>query len=171
MSTISHHKKQAWRWARVLRAALAGCVALAFVGARARAAEPVTVLGYAVSITVQGATASAYQGSKHYAPFPSVAVAFVRPEDYDLFGAPDDSPSATIVKFGNVSMGPAANFIPDRGDSHALAGMRKIGWAGEGGGFVNWWVTPSFRVRAEALKGLFSEDGLLVNTAADFVTQ
>lgn len=133
-------------------------------------AEPITVFGYALSITVQGATASAYQGSKHYSGFPSVSVMPVRPADYDAFGAPDDSPGIALLDLTNVSAGPIVSFIPDRGDSHALRGMRKIGAAGEAGGYVAWWPKPWMRVRVEALKGVFSEDGLLINTASDLVT-
>ena len=133
-------------------------------------AEPITLFGYGLSITVQGVTASAYQGSKHYSGFPSVSINPVRPADYDAFGAPDDSASIALLDTTTLQMGPAVSFIPDRGDSHALRGMRKIGAAGEAGGFVNWWPKPWMRVRVEALKGLFSEDGLLVNTASDLVT-
>ena len=133
-------------------------------------AEPFTLFGYGLSITVQGATASAYQGSKHYSGFPSVSVNPVRPADYDAFGAPDDSASIAVLDTTKLQIGPALSFIPDRGNSHALRGMRKIGAAGEAGGFVNWWPEPWLRVRVEALKGVFSEDGLLVNTASDLVT-
>ena len=63
----------------------------------------------------------------------------------------------------------AAAIIENRGNSHELEGMRNIGWAGEGGGIVNVWPVPWLRLRVEALKGLFAEDGLLVNTSADAV--
>jgi len=146
------------------------CAALALVAGRAAAAEPITLFGYDLSITLQGATASAYQGSKHYSGFPSVSFAVTRPWTYDDFGAPDDSASVTLLTLSNVSAGAAASIIANRGNSHALRGMDNIGWAGEGGGFVNWWPAPWMRVRVEALRGLFAEDGLLVNTGSDFVT-
>ena len=153
-----------------LKAACLGGLGLAMAAGAAGAGEPITVFGYAFSITVQGATASAYQGSKHYSGFPSVSVFPVLPADYDAFGAPDDSPSVAVFSTSTFAVGPAVSFIPDRGNSHALRGMEKIGAAGEAGGFINWWPQPWMRVRVEALKGVFSEDGLLVNTASDFLT-
>jgi outer membrane protein len=146
------------------------CAGLALFAGPA-AAEPLSLFGYNLSITVQGATASAYQGSRHYSAFPSVSVSFLQPWEYDAFGAPDDSPSIALLNFAHVQIGAVGNFIPDRGNSHALRGMKDINWAGEGGGYVNWWPTDWTRIRVEALQGAFSETGLLVNTAADVVTR
>ena len=153
-----------------LKPALCAGIGLMLAAGQAAAAEPITLFGYNLSVTVQGATASAYQGSKHYSGFPSVSVAVTRPWAYDDFGAPDDSPSIALVNTSNVSVGLAASVIAARGNGHALRGMNNIGWAGEGGGFVNWWPKPWMRVRVEALKGVFAEDGLLINTASDVVT-
>jgi outer membrane protein len=153
-----------------IRQTLIACAGAALIAGPA-AAEPFNLFGYGVSITLQGATASAFQGSKHYSAFPSASVSFVRPWEYDAFGAPDDSPSIALANFGNVQVGAAANFIPDRGNSHSLRGMRDVDWAGEAGAYVNWWPTHWTRLRVEALQGAFSEHGLLVNTAADMVTQ
>ncbi len=152
-----------------IKSTLIACAGLALCAGPA-AADPLSLFGYNVSITLQGATASAYQGSRHYSGFPSASVSFLKPWEYDAFGAPDDSPGVAILDLTSLQIGAAGNFIPDRGNSHSLRGMKDIGWAGEGGGYVNWWPTRWTRVRVEALQGSFSEHGLLVNTAADFVT-
>lgn len=158
------------RGENTIKSIIYACVGLALLTGPA-AAEPLTLFDYNVSITIQGATASAYQGSRHYSGFPSVSVAFLKPWEYDAFGAPDDSPGIALIDLTNFQVGAAGNFIPDRGNSHSLRGMKDIGWAGEGGGYVNWWPTKRLRLRVEALEGAFSESGLLVNTAADFVTR
>ncbi len=158
--------------AKGLLAGVCTLAGLALTAGQARAeATPITIFGYDVSITVQGATASAYQGSKHYSGFPSISIAATRPGHYDDFGAPDDSPSIVLWENDTVQVGGSGNFIADRGNSHALVGMKDLAWAGEGGGFFNWWPQPWMRVRVEALRGLWSEDGWLVNGAADFVTR
>jgi outer membrane protein len=145
----------------------AGCLSLC---AGTASAQSLTFLGYNLTASLQAAAAPSWQGSKKYSVFPSGNVAVTRPWQFDDFYAPDDAASLALVNTKILSFGVAAAILEDRGNSHELQGMRNIGWAGETGGFVNIWPVPWMRVRVEALKGVFAEDGLRVNVGSDLVT-
>lgn len=133
-------------------------------------AEPASLFGYTLRITLQATAAPHYQGSQQLAFFPSGNVSVTHPWQFDDFAAPDDAASLAVYNGERASFGIAAAIISARGNGHGLEGMRNIGYAGEGGGFVNFWPAPWLRLRLEALKGVVSESGLLINAGADFVT-
>lgn len=149
---------------------LLATAAAAFLIAGPASADPLSLLyGYSLSATFQAAAAPSYQGSHKYSVFPSGNVSVTHPWQFDDYAAPDDAASLALYNSKFASFGLAAAIIEDRGNSHELQGMRNIGWGGETGGFVNVWPMPWLRLRVEALKGVFAEDGLLVNTSADVV--
>lgn len=152
-----------------MKRVLFATAALVLLGAGSASAAPLTLYGYSLSATVQAAAAPSYQGSRKYSVFPSGNVAVTHPWQFDDYAAPDDAASLALYNGSRVSFGVAAAIIEARGNSHELEGMRNIGWAGEGGGFVNVWPMPWLRLRVEALKGVVAEDGLLVNASADLV--
>ncbi len=147
--------------------ATTGCLSLCAGGA---SAQSLTLFGYNLTASLQAAAAPSWQGSKRYSVFPSGNVAVTHPWQFDDFYAPDDAASLALVNTKILSFGVAAAILEDRGNSHELQGMQNIGWAGEAGGYANIWPTPWMRVRVEALKGLFAEDGLRVNVGSDLVT-
>ncbi|HUO23616.1 MAG TPA: MipA/OmpV family protein [Caulobacteraceae bacterium] len=153
-----------------MKALLIACASCAALTAGTASAQTMTFFGYHLSASLQAASAPSWQGSKYYSVFPSGNIALTKPWQFDDFYAQDDSASFALVNTRIVQFGIAAAVIDNRGNNKGLQGMRNIGYAGEGGGFVNIWPTPWMRVRVEALKGLVSEDGLLINTGADFVT-
>jgi outer membrane protein len=154
----------------ILKAILTACaLGAALFAAGSASADPMTFFGYNLSASIQAAAAPSWQGSRKYSIFPSGNVTLGHPWQFDDFYAPDDSASFALINTRIVQIGVAAAIIDSRGNSHELQGMRNIGWAGEGGGFVNIWPTPWLRVRVEALKGVVAEDGLLVNTGANLV--
>ncbi len=153
-----------------MRGVLFATAAIALLAAEPASAASLGLWGYNLSATFQAAAAPSYQGSQKYSVFPSGNLSVTHPWQFDDFAAPDDSASLAFYNNDRLSFGLAASIIENRGNSHELEGMRNIGWAAESGGFVNVWPTPWLRVRVEALKGLVSEDGLLVNTSADVVT-
>jgi outer membrane protein len=153
----------------VLKPVLLAC-ALALIGAgTANAAEPFKLFGYDISASFTAGVAPSYPGSKHYAFFPSGNVATTTPNAFDAFSAPDDNASFALYHSQIVALGVTGSLIHDRGNRNELEGMRNIGWAVQSGAFVNVWPTDWLRLRVEAMKGLVSESGLIVNTAADAV--
>jgi outer membrane protein len=149
--------------------AAAGGLCLASL-AGAACAENVTVFGYDLNASLRAEAAPSYEGGKKYSVFPGGSLAVSRPWEFDSYGAPDDAASFAIVNTKHLAFGAAASIRENRGNSGELEGMRNIGWSLEGGGFVNIWPTSWMRLHVEALKGLTAQDGLLVNTGADFVS-
>jgi outer membrane protein len=129
-----------------------------------------TVFGYDLTANLRAEMSPSYEGSKKMSLFPGGSLAVTRPWAYDDYAAPDDAASFAIFNTKRFSFGAAASIRENRGNDAELEGMRNIGWSLEGGGFMNVWPTSWMRLHVEALKGLTAQDGLLVNTGADFVS-
>ena len=151
----------------VCAAALGGLV-LAGAASAARA-EPVTFFGYILNASIRAEAAPTYEGGKRYAVFPSGNLAISKPWDFDAFSPPDDAASFALLNTKRFQFGAALSVQENRDNNRELQGMRSIGWAIQGGGFMNVWPTSHVRLHVEALKGLTSESGLLVNTGLDLV--
>jgi MipA family protein len=132
-------------------------------------AEPVTFFGYILNASINGQYAPWYEGGKHYSWFPGGSLAITKPWDFDAFQAPDDAAALGLVNTKRVQFGLALSLRENRGNNQELQGMRNVGWAFQGGGYMNVWPTRNTRIHVEALKGLTAESGLLVNAGADYV--
>lgn len=150
------------------KAALGGLILAAAAGA-ARAAEPVTFFGYILNASISGQYAPTYEGGKHYTEFPGGSLAITKPWEFDAFSPPDDAASFGLLNTKRFQFGAAFSVRENRGDDDELAGMRNIGWAFMGGGFMNVWPTHYMRIHVEGLKGLTAESGIVVNTGLDLV--
>jgi len=151
----------------VLKGALCGAALTSAAGAAH--AEPVTFFGYILNASVSGQYAPSYEGGKHYTWFPGGSLAITKPWEFDAFSAPDDAAALGLVNTKRVQFGLALSLRENRGDHDELQGMRSIGWAFQGGGYMNIWPTRSTRIHVEALKGLTAESGLLINAGLDEV--
>src|SRR5215469_5900498 len=151
-----------------IKAAIGGMV-LTTLASAAHAAEPVTFFGYILNASISAQYAPWYEGGKHYTWFPGGSLAITKPWEFDAFSPPDDAAALGLLNTKRVQFGMALSLRENRGNSQELEGMRNIGWAFQGGGYLNVWPTKSTRIHVEALKGLTAESGLLVNTGADFV--
>ncbi len=152
----------------LLKTAAAGVI-LAGVSASAAKAEQATVFGYTLNIAIRGWIASTYDGSKRVGPAPGGSLAVTRPSEFDSFAASDDAASFSLFSNKYIQTGIAASVREPRDNNRELTGMRSIGWSLHGGGYFNYWATPSIRFHVEALKGLTSQYGVQVNTGADYV--
>jgi outer membrane protein len=83
------------------------------------------------------------------------------------FGAPDDSPSFTLVSSDGFSFGPAGNVQWKRKDSDVGAPVGDVKTTLEAGAFAQYEAKDSFRFRAEVLKGINGHEGLLGSIGAD----
>ena len=151
----------------VLKAAMGG-IALAAAACGVRA-EPVTFFGYILNASIRAEAAPTYEGGQRYSVFPSGNLAITKPWNFDAFSPPDDAASFGFLNTKHFQFGPALSVQENRDNNRELQGMRSIGWAIQGGGFVNVWPNSHVRLHAEALKGLTSESGLLINTGLDLV--
>jgi outer membrane protein len=150
-------------------AAVSGLVLLG--GVEAAKADPVTFFGYNLNASIRAQVAPNYEGSKTYNVFPNGSAALTHPWEFDSFTAPDDAASLAILNTKRFSFGAAISVRENRGNHDVLEGMRNIGYALQTGGFMNVWPTSWLRLHVEALKGVTSESGLVVNTGADMVHQ
>lgn len=151
-----------------LKAAIGGMV-LITPAAGAAHAEPVTFFGYILNASISGQYAPSYEGGKRYSWFPGGSLAITKPWEFDAFSPPDDAASLGLVNTKNVQFGLALSLRENRGNRDELEGMRNIGWAFQGGGYMNVWPTRNTRIHVEALKGLTAESGLLINSGLDYV--
>jgi outer membrane scaffolding protein for murein synthesis (MipA/OmpV family) len=149
------------------KAAIGGLILAGAAGAAQ--AEPVTFFGYILNASISAQYAPTYEGGKHYTVFPGGSLAITKPWDFDAFAPPDDAASFGILNTKHVQFGLALSVRENRYNDDELQGMRSIGWALQGGGFMNIWPTHWIRIHVEGLKGVTSESGVVVNTGLDFV--
>ncbi len=150
-----------------IKAAVGGVLLTILAGAAH--AEPVTFFGYILNASISGQYAPSYEGGKHYTGFPGGSVAITKPWEFDAFSAPDDAASFGLINTKHFQFGAALSVRENRGNDDELQGMRSIGWAFQGGGFMNIWPTRYMRIHVEGLKGLTAESGIVVNSGIDFV--
>lgn len=150
-----------------IKAAIGGTVLSALAGAAH--AEPVTFFGYILNASISAQYAPAYEGAKHYGWFPGGSLAITKPWEFDAFSAPDDAAALGLLNTKHVQFGLALSLRENRDNNDELTGMRSIGWAFQGGGYMNVWPTRNTRIHVEALKGITSESGLLINAGLDYV--
>ena len=87
------------------------------------------------------------------------------------FKAPDDSYGISIVQGGGLSIGPAFGYVGSRTAKDVGANLPKVGATIEVGGFAQYSVSGSLRVRGEVRKGLGGHSGVISNFGADFVSR
>lgn len=83
------------------------------------------------------------------------------------FGAPDDSPSISVLTSHGFSFGPAGDIEGRRKNSDVGAPVGNVPRTFELGAFAQYEATDSFRIRAEALKGINGAGGLVGTIGAD----
>jgi outer membrane protein len=145
------------------------CGMVLTLAAGAARAEPVTFFGYILNASISAQYAPSYEGGKSYQWFPGGSASVTKPWEFDAFSAPDDAAGLGLLNTKHVQFGLALSVRENRDNNGVLEGMRSIGWAFQGGGYANIWPTRNTRIHIEALKGLTSESGLLINTGLDYV--
>ncbi len=111
-----------------------------------------------------------YPGAKTLviAPIPSFDVRHVG--EPLPFEAPDESVGIGVLGHrGGFDFGPAGTVRLKRDQDDVGAPVGNVGFTVEAGGFVQTWVSPHLRLRAEGRKGIGGHHGLLGDLSADFV--
>ncbi|WP_300973351.1 MipA/OmpV family protein [Sphingomonas sp. LHG3406-1] len=83
--------------------------------------------------------------------------------------APDDSFGLRLVNEGGFVFGPAANIAPSRKERDVGAPVGKVKTTLEVGGFAEYLLTDSFRLRGQLLKGVNGHEGLVGSIGADAI--
>lgn len=110
-----------------------------------------------------------YPGSDDLSLRPFIDVSRARGDDPFAFEAPDESFGFSVFRQGGFTAGPSLGFQGSRTADDVGVPIRKVGTTVEVGGFAQYDLTPSFRVRAEVRKGLGGHRGLIGNISADYV--
>jgi MipA family protein len=87
------------------------------------------------------------------------------------FESPDDSFGIRLFSKGGFTAGPAANVEWKRKESEVGAPVGKVKTTVEVGGFAEYLVSESIRVRADLRKGLGGHDGLVGAIGADYISR
>jgi MipA family protein len=86
-------------------------------------------------------------------------------------GAPDDSAAFSLFSSGGFSAGPVAGLTHPRRQSDVGAPVGNVSRAIELGGFVQYYVGESFRLRGELRRALGGHNGLTGFAGADYVVR
>ncbi len=125
--------------------------------------------GWIVRIGAGPAIEPSYPGadSVELVPFP-----ILRPRragEAARFETPDEGFGLRILDISGFSFGPAIQFDRGREEDEALPGLREVDLAVELGGFVEFMLSESFRLRAEVRQAVSGHDGLIADLGADLI--
>jgi outer membrane protein len=152
---------------RTLSAALAGCVALAAspVGAQDDPSDGEKRTRVALGPQVKPSWPGADDVS--FGPLIDFATAYGdTPFDFE---APDESFGFSVATSDSFALGPVLSFETKRASADVGGILPDVDFSLEVGGFVNYTVSDSFRLRAEARQGVTGHDGFIAVVGADFV--
>lgn len=87
------------------------------------------------------------------------------------FRAPRDGLGIGILDMGKLEVGPVGQYRWSRkeADEGALRGLGNVNWAGEVGGFADYWWAPWLRLRAEVRQGFAGHRGVISDLTGDIV--
>lgn len=115
--------------------------------------------------------APSWPGADQYSIGPYVDLSRERVGTEFAFEAPDESFGAPLIRRGKFAFGPAFGFVGKRTAADVGANLPKVGLTIEAGGFAQVSPTPSFRIRAEARRGLGGHDGFVGEVSADYIAR
>jgi MipA family protein len=135
-----------------------------------RAAPPIFVQpdGYDVTIGAGPNVLNRFPGASQVTVLPSIHIGYRKAGEPDPFYTPDDAFDVAVYENPYFRVGPAANYIENRGLSGGFNGLHTIGGTLELGGFVEVYPIPQhLRIRGEILQGVTGSKGLVGNLGAD----
>ncbi len=112
-----------------------------------------------------------WPGADRYSLGPYVDLSRERVGTEFTFEAADESFGAPLITSGKFAFGPAFGFVGKRTAADVGANLPKVGLTIEAGGFAQVSPTPSFRLRAEARRGLGGHDGFVGEVSADYIAR
>lgn len=113
-----------------------------------------------------------FPGSDEHAPRPMIDVSIADRDGTFDFEAPDESFGFSLIgDDAGFGIGPAVNFEGSRKAKDVDAPLEKVDFTVEAGAFIQYSITPSFRLRAEGRKGLGGHDGWIGTISADYIAR
>ena len=149
-----------------MKAALLACATLLALSTPAIAQDEDD---YRVRIGLGGQIQPKFIGSDDTRILPLVDFDLARGTHPFPFEAPDDSFGIKLISKGGFAAGPAANIQGKRKESDVGAPVGKVSTTIEVGGFAEYHLSDSFRLRTDVRKGLGGHDGLVGSLGADYI--
>ena len=149
-----------------MKAALLACATLLALSTPAIAQDEDD---YRVRIGLGGQIQPKFIGSDDTRILPLVDFDLARGTNPFPFEAPDDSFGIKLISKGGFAAGPAANIQGKRKESDVGAPVGKVSTTIEVGGFAEYHLSDSFRLRTDVRKGLGGHNGLVGSLGADYI--
>ena len=112
-----------------------------------------------------------FPGSDSVSVRPLIDIARTRGEEPFPFEAPDEGSGPILVESNGWQFGVAFGFEGDRSRKDTDGVLPKVGLTVELGGFVQYEISPAFRLRTEFRQGLGGHEGLIGTVSADYVAR
>ena len=122
---------------------------------------------YRVRVGLGGQLKPKFPGSDDRKLSPLVDFDLARGTNPFPFEAPDDPFGIRLISSGGFSAGPAANFQGKRKESDVGAPVGKVKSTIELGGFAEYHVSDSIRLRADVRKGVNGHEGVVGSFGVD----
>ena len=154
-----------------MKASLPACTAAILILATPAAAQDSDEDDYRVRIGLGGQLKPKFIGSDETQLLPLFHLDLARGDNEFPFEAPDDSFGIRLISKDGFAIGPAANIQSKRKESDVGAPVGKVKTTIEVGGFAEYRLSDSFRLRADVRKGLGGHDGLVGSVGADYIVR
>lgn len=148
-----------------MKAALLACTAILVTATPAAAQDEDD---FRVRVGLGGQIKPKFIGSDETQLLPLFDLDLARGDKPFPFEAPDDSFGIRLFSKGGFSLGPAANIQSKRKESDVGAPVGKVKTTIEVGGFAEYELSDSFRLRGDLRKGIGGHDGLVGSVGADY---
>jgi outer membrane protein len=145
------------------------CAALLAISSPALAEDGQDKEDLRIRVGLGGQLKPKFIGSDETHVLPLIDLDLARGDNPFPFEAPDDSFGVRLFSKGGFSIGPAANIQGKRKESDVGAPVGKVKTTIEVGGFAEYELSDSFRLRADLRKGLGGHDGLVGSIGADYI--
>jgi MipA family protein len=149
-----------------MKSSLLACAAILTISTPAIAQDE---NDYRVRIGLGGQIQPTFNGADDTKIRPLVDFDLARGTNSFPFEAPDDSFGIRLISAGGFAAGPAANIQSKRKESDVGAPIGKVSTTVEVGGFAEYHVSDSIRLRGDVRKGLGGHDGLVGSLGADYI--
>ena len=114
-------------------------------------------------------TAPDYEGGRRYLLRAAPIISLGRQGTITKFSSRNDNISLAFIDTGSFRAGATGKILfgRDGSDSPDLAGLDRVEWGAEAGGFAEFYPTDWLRLRGEVRHGIRSHNGIVADFAAD----
>ena len=122
-----------------------------------------------VALGVQATPSAPGASDLRFGPF--IGVSRARAGEDFAFDAPDESFGFPVINLGSVAIGPALSIMGKRTAGRVDAALPKVSTTFEAGAFVQGYIAPALRLRAEARRGIGGHNGWIGELSADLIAR